>query len=212
MSPHKKSRLCCKSTPAWGLKAKSHSLLSKHLLQMPHTWGGSEAEPVAAMPPCLLPPFAAGVVLAVFVDVAMTAAFSGLEGAAIFLNEVFLRKSYGLIERALRSEILNVVIGNVPLSLCGSFQCDDSAWYGKKTKRSWRVWRRLTACCPKGCSRYSLLWLGRGEVMQSFHFNEDNLRPVMEGFPELQSAVTSVSVWMGGRPLDLLYLKLRKVY
>lgn len=47
--------------------------------------------------------------------------------------------------------------------------------------------------------------------MQSFLFSEEDLRPVMEGFPELQSAVTSVSVWMGGRPLDLLYLKLLKV-
>lgn len=45
----------------------------------------------------------------------------------------------------------------------------------------------------------SLLWLGHErEVMQSFLFNEEDLRPVMEGFPELQSAVTSVSIWMGG--------------
>lgn len=47
--------------------------------------------------------------------------------------------------------------------------------------------------------------------MQSFLFNEEDLGPVMEGFPELQSAITSVSVWMGGMPLDLLYLKLLKV-
>lgn len=60
---------------------------------------------------------------------------------------------------------------------------------------------QCAACCG----------LGMREVMQSFLFNEEDLRPVMEGFPELQSAVTSVSVWMGGRPLDLLYLKLLKV-
>lgn len=47
--------------------------------------------------------------------------------------------------------------------------------------------------------------------MQSFLFNEEDLRPVIEDFPELRSAVTSVSVWMGGMPLDLLYLKLLKV-
>lgn len=34
--------------------------------------------------------------------------------------------------------------------------------------------------------------------MQSFHFNEDDLRPMMGGFLESQSAVTTVSVWMGG--------------
>lgn len=33
--------------------------------------------------------------------------------------------------------------------------------------------------------------------MQSFLFNKEDLGPVMEGFPELQSAITSVSVWMG---------------
>lgn len=47
--------------------------------------------------------------------------------------------------------------------------------------------------------------------MQSFLFNKEDLGPVMEGFPELQSAITSVSAWMGGMPLDLLYLKLLKV-
>lgn len=62
---------------------------------MPHTWGGSEAEPVAAVPPCLLPTFAAGTVLAGFVDVAMTAAFSMLGDAAIFSEEDLFRKSYG---------------------------------------------------------------------------------------------------------------------
>lgn len=58
---------------------------------MPHTWGGSEAEPVAAVPPCLLPPFAAGVVLTDFVDVATTEAFSVLGGPAIFSEEEFLK-------------------------------------------------------------------------------------------------------------------------
>lgn len=59
---------------------------------MPHTWGGSEAEPVAAVPPCLLPPFDAGVVLTVFVDVATTAAFSVLGGPAISFEEGFFKK------------------------------------------------------------------------------------------------------------------------
>lgn len=59
---------------------------------MPHTWGGSEAEPVAAVPPCLLPPFDAGVVLTVFVDAATTAAFSVLGGPAIFFEEEFFKK------------------------------------------------------------------------------------------------------------------------
>lgn len=60
---------------------------------------------------------------------------------------------------------------------------------------------QCAACCG----------LGRREVMQSFLFNKEDLGPVMEGFPELQSAITSVSPWMGGMPLDLLYLKLLKV-
>lgn len=59
---------------------------------MPHTWGGSEAEPVAAVPPCLLPPFDAGVVLTGFVDVATTVAFSVLGGAAISFEEEFFKK------------------------------------------------------------------------------------------------------------------------
>ena len=103
---------------------------------MPHTWGGSEAEPVAAVPPCLLPPFATGVVLAVFVDVATTAAFSVLGGPAISSEEDFFHKWYGdwWSNIAIGSEILHVVIEDVPLSLCGLFQCDDTAWYGKKTE------------------------------------------------------------------------------
>ena len=70
---------------------------------MPQTWGGSEAEPVAAVPPCLLPPFATGVVLAVFVDVATTAAFSVLGVPAIFSEEDFFPTKVtaiaGLIKR-----------------------------------------------------------------------------------------------------------------
>lgn len=162
---------------------------------MPHTWGGSEAEPVAAVPPCLLPPFAAGVVLAVFVDAATTVAFSVLGGPAIFSKKDFFHKSYRdcWANIAILNEILNVAIGDMPLSLCGSIQFDDTVWYGKKTKRSLRV-----CCLRRVVSMCCLLWLGRREVMESFLFNEEDLRPIMDGFPELQSAITSASIWMGG--------------
>lgn len=59
---------------------------------MPHTWGGSEAEPVAAVPPCLLPPFNAGVVLTGFVEAATTAPFSVLGGPTISFEEEFFKK------------------------------------------------------------------------------------------------------------------------
>lgn len=123
-------------------------------------------------------------------------------GSCHFLGgRFFSHKSYGdcWSNKAMRSEILNVLIGDVPLSLCGSFQFDDTAWYGKKTKRSWRAWRRLTACCLKGGSICSLLWLGqeRGNAKLSLWWRRVKAYDG-EGFPELQSAVTSVSVWMGG--------------
>lgn len=69
----------------FGLTRGNHLLRSKHLLQMPHTWGGSDAEPVAAVPPCLLPPFAAVVVLTALVDVAVLVSFSVLDCPAIVL-------------------------------------------------------------------------------------------------------------------------------
>lgn len=47
-----------------------HLLLSKHLLQMPHTWGGSDADPAPAAPPFLLPVLGPGVGPTVFVGVA----------------------------------------------------------------------------------------------------------------------------------------------
>lgn len=49
-------------------------LLSKHLLQMPHTWGGSDADPVPAVPPFLLPVFDPDVAPTVFACVVAVAA------------------------------------------------------------------------------------------------------------------------------------------
>lgn len=108
---------------------------------MPHTWGGSEAEPVAAVPPCLLPPFDAGVVLTGFVDVATTATFSVLGGPAISFEEEFFKKiteTAGLVKRY-GARYWMPLLKMCPYHYVAHSNVDDTAWYVKMTKGSSRV-------------------------------------------------------------------------
>lgn len=58
----------------WRLQSGFNILLSKHLLQMPHTCGGSDADPDPAIPPFLLPVFGPGVAPTAFAGVAVAVA------------------------------------------------------------------------------------------------------------------------------------------
>ena len=59
-------------------RKKSNLRLSKHLLQMPHTWGGSDPDPAAVEAPFLLPTFGPVAEVFVLVDFVIPVGLLGL--------------------------------------------------------------------------------------------------------------------------------------